>query len=262
MMRPVIFATVFALCAAPAMAQGSPSLAPETYTQVLNVFLSSLPNIRATMQACNAAEIAKTEPEEWEKAKAAITATLWAANFPPEVAQSPEWLMHPDVAGTAGACNASPISADATFAANTGWLQYLSYQFQQIGIPFISNPPTAESFAEVETILTEETAVSGRLIGCAAVAAPGLLIPAATDWNQRLLGALVKLAAAGYPRPRLVELADAGNPDLFIKPDDWDAALASCTEDMDWYERWSMYDVGALTRRIDDLLTRTGVTSP
>jgi hypothetical protein len=257
-MRRLIFATLLALCATPADAQGRPSLSPETYIPLLNVYLARLPDIRATMEVCYPEMIAATEPEEWEKAKASITATLWAANFPPEVSGSPEWLMHPDATGTASECK-SPMGADAQGAAYTGWVKFVGFALKSMGLEVITNPPTAESIAEVETILAEETALSARLIGCAAVAAPSVLIPMAADWNDRLLRALVQLAGAGYPRPRLVELADAGNPDLFIKPDDPEALLADCNQNLDWYERYSLFHTAGLTTRINDLLVRTGV---
>ena len=259
-MRRLILATLLALCTVPAEAQsGRPSLSPETYIPLFNVYLARLPDIRATMKACYPDLVSATEPEEWEKAKATITATLWAANFPPEVAQSPEGLMRADVVGTASDCGQSPIGYDAQEAAYSGWVKFVSRPLKSMGLEVITNPPTTESIAEVETILAEETALSARLIECAAVAAPSILIPVAADWNDRLLGALVRLAGAGYPRPRLVELADAASPDLFIKPDDPEAVLADCNANLDWYERYAAFHLAGLTNRINDLLERTGV---
>jgi hypothetical protein len=260
-MRRLIVATMLVLCGAPAaQAQGTPTLAADTYIPVLNVYLARLPDIRATMKACIPDQVAASEPEEWEKARAAITATLWAANFPPEVAQSPEWLMHPDAVGVASECGETPMLGDALTAANNGWLSLVGYSFAQIGLPLITNPPTAESLAEVGTIFAEETALSAELIGCAAVSAPGILVITAVDWNGRVLEAAVRLAGAGYPRPRLVELAEAANPDLFILHEDPEAARKACDEDFDWYERYSLFQTSGLSIRINDLLERTGVT--
>lgn len=261
-MRRMIFAAVLSVLAAPAAAQGlmfeSPILSPQTYIPVLNHYLARLPDIRATMKACFAEHVADTEPEEWEKARAAITATLWAANFPADVAQSPERLMHPDAKGVAGACDQVGLSHDAQSAAIDGWVRFVGFSFRPLGIKIIENPPTAESLAEVETILAEETALTARLVACASVTAPGSLTFAATDWSERLVRALAKLADAGYPRPALVALAEAGNPDAFLVAANTDETLASCRNDPAWYDRLARFNLAGLTRRIDDLLERTG----
>ena len=261
-MRRLILALGLFLFAAPAGAQGvlsdTRSFAPQTYIPFLNYYLSHLPDIRATMLACVAGDVSASEPEEWEKAKAVITATLWAATFPPEVAESPKWLMHPDTKGVASACDQVGMIDAAHQAASAGWVAFVGYTFKAIGLEMIENPPTAAHLAEVEALIAEETALTKRLIACASVTAPGLLLVAVVDWKERLAAALSKLAKLGYPWPALEVLAEAGDPETFLEMKDWDATLASCSKDVAWYERVATFNMGSLSWRLDEFLERTG----
>jgi hypothetical protein len=258
----VIPALALSLLAAPASAQGVLSdtrvFAPDAYIPFLNYYLPRLPDIRATMLACFASDVSDNEPEEWEQAKAVITATLWAADFPAYIALSPDVLMHPDIAGTASGCDQVGMIDAAQSAAGAGWVEFVGYSLKAIGLEMIATPPTAENLAEVQALIAEETALTARLIACASVTAPNLLIMAAVDWNERLADALSKLARLGYPRPALLALAEAGDPKTFLDVKDWDATVASCTKDAAWYERVAMFNTGSLSWRLDEFLERTG----
>jgi hypothetical protein len=264
-MRRLILALALSCLAAPAAAQGilsdTRTFAPDTYIPFLNHFLPRLADIRATMLACKPTDIRATEAEEWDKAKAVITATLWAANFPPDVAQSPEWLMHPDATGVASACDQVGMIDAAHMAASAGWVKFVGFTFNAIGVEMIETPPTAENLAEVEALIAEETALTAQLIACTSVTAPHLLIMAAVDWNERLADAIGKLARLGYPRPALGALAEAGDPKAFLDIKDWDATLASCSKDIAWYERIASFNTGSLSFRLDEFLARTGAVA-
>lgn len=264
-MRRLIMALAMSLFAAPAGAQGllsdTRTFTPDTYIPFLNYYLPRLPDIRATMIACNAGDVAADEAEQWEKVKAVITATFWAADFPPYMALSPDVLMNPDIEGTASACDQVGMIDAAYSAATMGWVAFVGYTFKAIGLEVIETPPAAENLAEVKALIAEETALTAQLITCASVVAPHLLVTSAVDWNERLAGALAKLARLGYPRMDLLALAEAGDPKAFLDIKDWDATLASCTKDTAWYDRVATFNTGSLSWRLDEFLERTGAVA-